>query len=98
MTGSRPEKSSLYCSFCGKNLHEACKIIAGPSVFICDECVDLCGEIIAETRAQERTAIVAKTLGWEWPLPLTNGPLEGPRKVDDAASGTNKSPPLPEAE
>jgi ATP-dependent Clp protease ATP-binding subunit ClpX len=38
----------LYCSFCGKSQHEVRKLIAGPSVFICDECVDLCNEIISE--------------------------------------------------
>lgn len=39
---------TLYCSFCGKSQHEVRKLIAGPSVFICDECVDLCNEIIRE--------------------------------------------------
>ena len=38
----------LYCSFCGKSQHEVRKLIAGPSVFICDECVDLCNDIIQE--------------------------------------------------
>ncbi|MFK8067048.1 MAG: ATP-dependent Clp protease ATP-binding subunit ClpX [Gammaproteobacteria bacterium] len=38
----------LYCSFCGKSQHEVRKLIAGPSVFICDECVDLCNDIIKE--------------------------------------------------
>jgi len=38
----------LYCSFCGKSQHEVKKLIAGPSVFICDECVDLCNDIIRE--------------------------------------------------
>ena len=41
-------KSTLYCSFCGKSQHEVRKLIAGPSVFICDECVDLCTDIIKE--------------------------------------------------
>ena len=36
----------LYCSFCGKNQHEVTKLIAGPAVFICDECVDVCIDII----------------------------------------------------
>ena len=36
----------LYCSFCGKSQQEVRKLIAGPSVFICDECVDLCNDII----------------------------------------------------
>src|SRR5699024_1665460 len=39
---------TLYCSFCGKSEHEVRKLIAGPSVFICDECVDLCNDIMRE--------------------------------------------------
>lgn len=42
------EQKTLYCSFCGKSQHEVRKLIAGPSVYICDECVDLCNDIIAE--------------------------------------------------
>ena len=38
----------LYCSFCGKSQHEVKKLIAGPSVFICDECIDLCNDIIRD--------------------------------------------------
>ncbi|MGH8758434.1 MAG: ClpX C4-type zinc finger protein, partial [Burkholderiales bacterium] len=38
----------LYCSFCGKSQHEVRKLIAGPSVFICDECIELCNDIIRE--------------------------------------------------
>ena len=38
----------LYCSFCGKSQHEVKKLIAGPSVFICDECIDLCNDIILD--------------------------------------------------
>ena len=45
--GSSSEKA-LYCSFCGKSQHEVKKLIAGPSVFICDECIDLCNDIIRE--------------------------------------------------
>ncbi len=51
MTDKRKEGSSgklLYCSFCGKSQHEVRKLIAGPSVYICDECVDLCNDIIRE--------------------------------------------------
>ncbi len=42
------DKNTLYCSFCGKSQHEVRKLIAGPTVFICDECVDLCTDIIRE--------------------------------------------------
>jgi ATP-dependent Clp protease ATP-binding subunit ClpX len=45
--GASGEKN-LYCSFCGKSQHEVKKLIAGPSVFVCDECIDLCNEIIRD--------------------------------------------------
>lgn len=48
----------LYCSFCGKSQHEVRKLIAGPSVFICDECVELCNDIIRE-EIQEKPAVGA---------------------------------------
>ncbi|MFN3232684.1 MAG: ATP-dependent Clp protease ATP-binding subunit ClpX [Alphaproteobacteria bacterium] len=47
-TGSGDSKNTLYCSFCGKSQHEVRKLIAGPTVFICDECVELCMDIIRE--------------------------------------------------
>ena len=50
-------KSTLYCSFCGKSQHEVRKLIAGPTVFICDECVELCMDIIRE----ENKSAVAKS-------------------------------------
>ncbi|WP_026377263.1 ATP-dependent protease ATP-binding subunit ClpX [Aestuariibacter salexigens] len=46
--GSDGDNKLLYCSFCGKSQHEVRKLIAGPSVFICDECVELCNDIIRE--------------------------------------------------
>ena len=47
-TNTRDSNKLLHCSFCGKNQNEVNKLIAGPSVFICDECVDLCNEIIRD--------------------------------------------------
>jgi ATP-dependent Clp protease ATP-binding subunit ClpX len=47
---SNDSKGSLYCSFCGKSQHEVRKLIAGPTVFICDECVELCRDIIQEEK------------------------------------------------
>ena len=47
-TGNGDGKNTLYCSFCGKSQHEVRKLIAGPTVFICDECVELCMDIIRE--------------------------------------------------
>ncbi len=47
-SGSTSNKNTLFCSFCGKSQHEVKKLIAGPTVFICDECVELCMDIIRE--------------------------------------------------
>src|SRR5215204_787336 len=60
------EKSSsgeklLYCSFCGKSQHEVRKLIAGPSVFICDECIELCNDIIREETASDKGGKGAKS-------------------------------------
>ncbi|HMV12379.1 MAG: ATP-dependent Clp protease ATP-binding subunit ClpX [Nitrosomonas sp.] len=51
----------LYCSFCGKSQHEVRKLIAGPSVFICDECIDLCNDIIREEMQTTETAKFVKS-------------------------------------
>jgi len=50
----------LYCSFCGKSQHEVKKLIAGPSVFICDECVELCNDIIREEMQEQAASSVNK--------------------------------------
>jgi ATP-dependent Clp protease ATP-binding subunit ClpX len=52
--GGNDSKSTLYCSFCGKSQHEVRKLIAGPTVFICDECVELCMDIIREESKSSR--------------------------------------------
>jgi len=62
-----PDKVSseklLYCSFCGKSQHEVRKLIAGPSVFICDECIDLCNDIIREEmQGDEATKLIKSNL------------------------------------
>jgi len=54
--GSSGEKT-LYCSFCGKSQHEVKKLIAGPSVFVCDECIELCNEIIRDELPQSTDAV-----------------------------------------
>ena len=56
----KPEKNDLYCSFCGKSQHEVKTLIAGPTVFICDECVELCMDIIKE---ENKTNIVRSKVG-----------------------------------
>ncbi len=61
----------LYCNFCGKSQHEVRKLIAGPSVFICDECIDLCNDIIRE----DTQADVSKT--------SAKGDLPTPREICD---------------
>lgn len=65
-TGGKDDNGKLlYCSFCGKSQHEVRKLIAGPSVFICDECVELCNDIIRE----EVDDIVQETEGVKLPTP-----------------------------
>ena len=56
----------LYCSFCGKSQHEVRKLIAGPSVFVCDECVDLCNDIIREEIQEKDSVSGARKL----PIPV----------------------------
>ena len=56
MSETTSTDKTLYCSFCGKSQHEVKKLIAGPSVFICDECIDLCTDIIQEEIAKEPLA------------------------------------------
>ena len=51
----------LYCSFCGKSQHEVKKLIAGPSVFICDECIELCNDIVRDEIGSEQDGKVAKS-------------------------------------
>ncbi len=54
MSDKNSGEKLLHCSFCGKSQHEVRKLIAGPSVFICDECVDLCTDIIREEIQQDK--------------------------------------------
>lgn len=61
---SENSRPTLYCSFCGKSQHEVRKLIAGPTVFICDECIELCNDIIRE----EYKSSIAKT-GRGFPTP-----------------------------
>ncbi len=64
--GSSSEKV-LYCSFCGKSQHEVKKLIAGPSVFICDECIELCNDIIRDEVPADTTE--ARTTKSDLPVP-----------------------------
>ena len=49
----RDDDANLSCSFCGKSQREVKKLIAGPTVYICDECIELCNDIIAEEYGQD---------------------------------------------
>jgi len=66
-SGNGDSKNTLYCSFCGKSQHEVRKLIAGPTVFICDECVELCMDIIRE---EAKTSLVKSTDGVPTPLEI----------------------------
>ena len=57
----KDEKDSLFCSFCGKSQKEVKKLIAGPTVFVCDECVELCMDIIKEDSKNNKTKLKKDT-------------------------------------
>jgi len=65
-SNDRKQDKLLYCSFCGKSQHDVRKLIAGPSVFVCDECVELCNEIIREETEDKDTPADA---GPQYPTP-----------------------------
>jgi ATP-dependent Clp protease ATP-binding subunit ClpX len=66
-TSGETSKNTLYCSFCGKSQHEVRKLIAGPTVFICDECVELCMDIIRE---ENKTSMVKSNDGVPTPAEI----------------------------
>ena len=66
-SGDGESKNTLYCSFCGKSQHEVRKLIAGPTVFICDECVELCMDIIRE---ENKTSLVKSRDGVPTPTEI----------------------------
>jgi ATP-dependent Clp protease ATP-binding subunit ClpX len=59
-TNGNDSEKLLYCSFCGKSQHEVKKLIAGPSVYVCDECVELCNDIILEELEDETSSAIKK--------------------------------------
>ena len=81
--GASGEKT-LYCSFCGKSQHEVKKLIAGPSVFICDECIELCNDIIRD----EAPADAAHAKGSKSDLPA---PLEIKTTLDQYVIGQDSA-------
>lgn len=80
--GNNDDGKLLYCSFCNKSQHQVKKLIAGPSVFICDECVDLCNDIIREEIGEEVAESTAA------PLPK---PHEIKATLDDYVIGQNRA-------
>ena len=66
-SGGGDSKNTLYCSFCGKSQHEVRKLIAGPTVFICDECVELCMDIIRE---ENKSSLVKSRDGVPTPMEI----------------------------
>jgi len=83
-TGDSSKTNTLYCSFCGKSQHEVRKLIAGPNVFICNECVELCMDIIQE---EDKTQLVkGGTDGRKIPTPK-----EIKRILDDYVIGQDRA-------
>ena len=80
-TASGDSKNTLYCSFCGKSQHEVRKLIAGPNVFICNECVELCMDIIQE---EDKTQLVKSGKG----IPT---PQEIKKVLDDYVIGQERA-------
>ncbi|MBW2293270.1 MAG: ATP-dependent Clp protease ATP-binding subunit ClpX [Deltaproteobacteria bacterium] len=78
----RDDKGNLSCSFCGKSQKEVKKLIAGPTVYICDECIELCNDIIAEEYGQEETPTQTSHLP---------KPLEIKESLDEYVIGQEKA-------
>src|ERR1700757_4228386 len=60
MARTREGNGSLKCSFCGKSQNDVRKLIAGPTVYICNECIELCNDIIAEDWEEEKEQVTSK--------------------------------------
>ena len=88
------DSPTLHCSFCGKSQDEVRKLIAGPDVYICDECVDLCNDIIfGEAPSVIRPLGMAWRAFW-WRL-TDRIPLAIRRKQDASSRITGRGPPAP---
>src|SRR5712691_10202616 len=75
-------KNTLYCSFCGKSQHDVRKLIAGPSVFICDECIELCKDIIHE---ETKSSLVKSGDGIPTPKEIRKVLCDRPEPCEEGA-------------
>src|ERR1700691_4597173 len=80
--GKHDDGKLLYCSFCGKSQHEVRKLIAGPSVFVCDECVELCNDIIREELEERAERVLSVAVYNHYKRLQTRG-AEGVRSRDE---------------
>ena len=84
--GGKDNKDKIFhCSFCGKSQHEVRKLIAGPSVYVCDECVLLCNDIINEEGREDKTATPSDS------LPRLPTPFELRQTLDEYVIGQNQA-------
>lgn len=83
--GSGGRDKVFHCSFCGKSQHEVRKLIAGPSVYVCDECVSLCNDIINEESRNNKTAAPAEA------LPRLPAPTEIRKTLDEYVIGQTQA-------
>ena len=81
---AKPAAFTFYCSFCGKSQHEVKKLIAGPAVAICDACVALCTDIVAQTPDPDPSTPQAKL---DWPANVATENLLGLLKAQDKTFG-----------
>src|SRR3990167_10363575 len=84
--GNSGRDKVFHCSFCGKSQHEVRKLIAGPSVYVCDECVLLCNDIIHEETREDKSASAAQDV-----LPKLPAPTEIRKTLDEYVVGQTQA-------
>ena len=85
---------NLVCSFCGKSQDEVRKLIAGPTVYICDECIDLCNDIIAEECDQEDTLAASSAVPKPAEIKRGFGPIRHRARASKENSLRRRPQPL----
>src|SRR3990167_6136292 len=83
--GNGGKDKVFHCSFCGKSQHEVRKLIAGPSVYVCDECVSLCNDIINEEAKDAKAPVAAEA------LPRLPAPTEIRKTLDEYVVGQTQA-------